>query len=69
MKGSFTQLILLLFLCPYITRSQSITPNVLNVTGGSAVNIATPTQPLPSEKPVATPSPVKPAAAVLPKQE
>ena len=38
MKGSFTQLILLLFLCPYITRSQSITPYVVNVTGGSAVS-------------------------------
>lgn len=31
--------------------------------------VAAPTQPLPSEKPVTKPSPVTPAAAVLPKQE
>jgi hypothetical protein len=38
MKGSFTQLILLLLLCPYISRSQEITPNIINVTGGSSIN-------------------------------
>jgi len=34
-----------------------------------AVTVAVPTQPLPSEKPVAKPELVKPAEAVLPKQE
>lgn len=38
MKGSFTQLILGLLLCPYISRSQDIMPSVINVTGGSAMN-------------------------------
>lgn len=37
MKGSFTQLILLLLLCPYISPAQAITPHVINVTGGSAI--------------------------------
>jgi hypothetical protein len=37
MKGSFTQLILLLLLCPYFSSSQEITPSVINVTGGSAI--------------------------------
>jgi hypothetical protein len=38
MKGSFTQLILLLLLCPYISPAQEIMPSVINVTGGSAMN-------------------------------
>lgn len=38
MKGSFTQLILLLLLCPIITKAQEATPNIINVTGGSAIN-------------------------------
>ena len=38
MKGSFTYLILLLLLCPYLSSSQDITPSVINVTGGSAIN-------------------------------
>jgi hypothetical protein len=38
MKGSFTQLILLLLLCPYLSPAQEITPTVINVTGGSAVD-------------------------------
>jgi hypothetical protein len=38
MKGSFTHLILLLFLCPYISPAQAITPSIVNVTGGSAIS-------------------------------
>lgn len=37
MKGSFTQLILLLLVCPYFSPAQEITPGVINVTGGSAI--------------------------------
>lgn len=37
MKGSFTQLILLLLSCPYFSSAQAITPQVINVTGGSAI--------------------------------
>ena len=38
MKGSFTQLVLLLFLCPYFSPAQNVTPCIVNVTGGSAIN-------------------------------
>lgn len=35
MKGSFTQLILLLLLCPCMTSAQDVTPSIVNTTGGS----------------------------------
>jgi hypothetical protein len=38
MKGSFTQLILLLLLCPYFSSAQEASPSIINVTGGSAVS-------------------------------
>lgn len=38
MKGSFTQLILLILLCPYFSTAQDATPNIVNVTGGSAIS-------------------------------
>jgi hypothetical protein len=38
MKGSFTHLILLLLLCPFFTKAQEATPNIVNVTGGSAIS-------------------------------
>ena len=37
MKGSFTQLILLLLLCPHFSSAQEIAPTVINITGGSAI--------------------------------
>lgn len=38
MKGSFTQLILLLLLCPCFTSGQEASPCIVNVTGGSAIS-------------------------------
>jgi hypothetical protein len=38
MKGSFTQLILLPLLCPFFSSGQEVSPGIVNVTGGSAVN-------------------------------
>ena len=38
MKGSFTQLILLLLLCPYFSSAQEVSPTVINATGGSATS-------------------------------
>src|SRR5687768_1108797 len=38
MKGSFTQLVLWLLVCPCLMKAQEATPNIVNVTGGSAIS-------------------------------